>query len=349
MDGLYVDLNSLLYQAASRVLANPPADIAAEICRLLVVFLDELIFDIVKPSELVYLAVDGVAPLGKVAQQRLRRRRNRKMSDAPWDMCNITPGTAFMSVQVNAVLTWYAASRQAKFKRMGAGLVRFCISGSDVPGEGEQKILSFIRAMQGNADLVHCICSNDSDVIVASLALHCPKVTVLHYEPQNEMASSQFSVLDFRRSLWERFGRPATPTFERSLHDLVFIMLLFGNDFLPPIPWMDIGSGQLDALIDFLKTDFVVRGKHLVSEGDKLDPQAVGYFLANFEREIASGTAAKSGGSKLQIVTDSDGYDPFVDSQASGLVGSRTKASNSTIDAYWDGLQWLHTYQTTGV
>ena len=50
----------------------------AEIFRNCCYYLDRIITDIVKPQELVYLAIDGVAPRAKMNQQRSRRYRSGK-------------------------------------------------------------------------------------------------------------------------------------------------------------------------------------------------------------------------------------------------------------------------------
>ena len=53
------------------------------------------IIDIVKPLQMIYLAIDGPCPRQKMHQQRLRRFKSSKQNKV-WDTKAITPGTQFM-------------------------------------------------------------------------------------------------------------------------------------------------------------------------------------------------------------------------------------------------------------
>ena len=78
----------------------------------------KLIVDLVKPDVLLYIAIDGVAPKAKMAQQRLRRFKTIKDRDTKnkiknelnipnstdfWDTNAITPGTEFMNSLSNRI------------------------------------------------------------------------------------------------------------------------------------------------------------------------------------------------------------------------------------------------------
>ena len=62
----------------------------------------------ISPSQLVYIAFDGVAPFAKMTQQRTRRHKGsilskidsvlqKTTSNIDWSTSNITPGTQFMN------------------------------------------------------------------------------------------------------------------------------------------------------------------------------------------------------------------------------------------------------------
>ncbi|KAG5504371.1 hypothetical protein JKF63_04820 [Porcisia hertigi] len=134
-DNLYIDLNSFLYQAATIITATHRShrfscvdEVEDVILRKLFDLLDDLVLNLVQPKALVYIAVDGVSPLGKMAQQRARRRRGarRQPSVSPsqphhhrepagnindlWDGNCISVGTRFMA-KVTEALHFYAVSR----------------------------------------------------------------------------------------------------------------------------------------------------------------------------------------------------------------------------------------------
>jgi 5'-3' exonuclease len=145
------------------------------------------IFSIVKPQRLVYIAVDGVAPRAKLNQQRSRRFRaardrliamdaaaanlNRNITTdlidvnaaavAPpsvFDSNCITPGTEFMA-RLSVALRQFIEHMMRTQESWRPLTVHF--SGSEVPGEGEHKIVSYIRKAKQSPDylpnLRHCI------------------------------------------------------------------------------------------------------------------------------------------------------------------------------------------------
>ena len=94
----------------------------------------------VEPETHVLLAVDGAAPLAKLATQRKRRgsASQRKHKGVP-GLC-ATPGTRFMARLEQALIYWCCQELSAYRARH----LTFELSGSDVPGEGEVKILEWL-------------------------------------------------------------------------------------------------------------------------------------------------------------------------------------------------------------
>lgn len=341
-DNLYIDLNSFLYQAAAIVEAQcqagsrdgdgPRCQTAEEVEDLvlhqLYQLLDDVIFRLVNPKALVYLAVDGVSPLGKLAQQRSRRhrhatkqRRFRGPLDHLWDSNCISVGTHFMLKAAQA-LHHYAVSRteSVNLKRFRSHstpesassvfqpMTPLAIVVDDVlrPGEGETKISEAIRRFRTsndyNPNTSHVICSSDTDVTVTSLLLHEPRIHVLRYEPPAATSGSRrpqgdawqstfFSIHMFREQLRHMLGlsqldgsavepgSALSSDFERALHDIVFLLLLFGNDFLPAVSG-SIQEGTLDALLTLLAEDFVCRKRYIVdSLTNNINFEAARYLL----------------------------------------------------------------------
>lgn len=227
-DNLFIDLNSFLYQAATIITAThrfhhfvSVDEVEDTVLQKLFDLLDDIVFHLVQPTALVYIAVDGVAPLGKMAQQRARRRRGaRRQPSYPqrnfhneengkgggnlgdlWDGNCISVGTRFMA-KVTEALHFYAASRTERINLKR--LRQYTTDGTDPaaepfrginividdvlrPGEGENKIAEVIRRIRTdpayNPNTSHIICSSDTDVTVTSLILHEPRIHVLRYEP----------------------------------------------------------------------------------------------------------------------------------------------------------------------
>jgi 5'-3' exoribonuclease 1 len=100
----------------------------------------------------VVLAVDGVVPMAKIKQQRLRRFKSvwlaekereqgvRAPGEQHWDTNSITPGTAFMEK--------LTVSLSSLCKARGKG---WSVSGAEAFGEGEQKAMEWVRSQPPEA------------------------------------------------------------------------------------------------------------------------------------------------------------------------------------------------------
>ena len=115
----------------------------------------------VSPKTGVYIAIDGVVPMAKMRQQRLRRfksawlTKNEAESKPKWDTNAITPGTAFMDALKKGL--------ESMIKKQGKK--SWILSSSDEPGEGEHKIIAQWRLNKYNGNFA--VYGLDADLIIS--------------------------------------------------------------------------------------------------------------------------------------------------------------------------------------
>eukprot|EP01147_Barroeca_monosierra_P007532 gene7532-569_t len=181
-DNLYLDMNGIIHPA-SHPEDRPAPETEDDMFVAVLEYLDR-VFACVRPRKLLFIAIDGVAPRAKMNQQRSRRFKSAKERilqeqatkeiieewrskgrEIPkhrnaFDSNVITPGTPFMD--------------------------RLAGIDATVPGEGEHKIMDFIRRQRlqrdYNSNTSHVVHGLDADLILLALATHEPHFTILREE-----------------------------------------------------------------------------------------------------------------------------------------------------------------------
>uniref|UniRef100_A0A8C6XS91 5'-3' exoribonuclease n=1 Tax=Naja naja TaxID=35670 RepID=A0A8C6XS91_NAJNA len=209
-DNLYLDMNGIIHPCTHPEDKPAPKN-EDEMMVAIFEYIDRL-FNIVRPRRLLYMAIDGVAPRAKMNQQRSRRFRASKegMEGAEekqrirqeimekggflppeeikerFDSNCITPGTEFMD-NLAKCLRYYIADRLNNDP--GWKNLTVILSDASAPGEGEHKIMDYIRRQRGRdiitASLLMvgvCSVSFAADLIMLGLATHEPNFTIIREE-----------------------------------------------------------------------------------------------------------------------------------------------------------------------
>ena len=248
-----LDLNCAIYYCVKKVQQKTPyspeirtkweQDLINEVIAYI-----KHIDQIVQPTNTLYIAVDGVAPMAKIKQQRLRRFKSSVQAEEEakiraeargvryepkprWDTNAITPGTQFMK-NLSAALRQYAKTNPQ----------RIVVTPADEPGEGEQKIMEYIRNHKPATATIYGL---DADLIVLSLWAHATlgtNITLFREEMEfngavktDALGDEKFLFLlisNLADALHDKFHKQKQQKSE-FLRDFVGIMSFLGNDFVP--------------------------------------------------------------------------------------------------------------------
>jgi 5'-3' exonuclease len=204
-----------------------------------------------KPAT-VYLAIDGVVPMAKIRQQRVRRFKSALMRKG-WDTNAITPGTRFME-KLGLMLKGLCSAR------------KWILSGADEEGEGEHKIMNWLRSYakaSASADVKAkagpvIVYGLDADLILLTMLvgeqldldmyLLREKQEFGHKYLQGTQGPQLYQMLDVN----EFQGRLGISGEEEVLN-YIALMSLMGNDFLPHSLSHKLSDGGHECVLESLQ------------------------------------------------------------------------------------------------
>lgn len=273
INNLYLDSNSIIYDAVQNI-KYTKENYETKLISFVISKIKHYI-DIIKPTNVIYIAFDGVAPIAKLEQQRNRRYKTHYTNNIinsnieKWDTCNITPGTNFMKKLNEMIRKSFINYKNNKV----------IVSGSDEVGEGEHKIFDYIRK---NRDLhknqTSVIYGLDADLIVLTLAhlRYSNNLFLFRETPyfintvDNTLQPNQLYMMDIYylaevilNKVSENYHED---DFDKIINDYVLMTFLLGNDFMPHFPAINIRTTGIDILLNLYSEKFYKNGLFLSNE-----------------------------------------------------------------------------------
>ncbi|XP_050302110.1 5'-3' exoribonuclease 1 [Anthonomus grandis grandis] len=338
-DNMYLDMNGIIHMCSHPDDNNPHFRITEEKIFEDIFHYLEVLFRMIRPQKLFFMAIDGVAPRAKMNQQRGRRFRTAKDAEKQeleakkkgevlptedrFDSNCITPGTVFMA-RLHEQLKYFCVdkiSNDPLWKN-----VKIILSGHETPGEGEHKIMDYIRYIRSqpgyDPNTRHCLYGLDADLIMLGLCTHEPHFSLLREEVKfGKKSTKRQSVpeeitffllhLSLMREYLEMEFSPLKDKLtkfefdlENIIDDWVLMGFLVGNDFIPHLPNLHIANGALPILykayMEVLPTldGYINEGGELnLSRFEKFMQKLANFDLENFEeiREDLEYMSAKTG------------------------------------------------------
>ena len=279
IDNLFLDLNCAIHYCCREVLeqveykAHKRLEIEDKFITNIMKYI-ELLNDYCHTKKMLFIAIDGPAPVAKMVQQRQRRFKKfyeqRRLNEIKketnyddsndnkeiWDTNAITPGTEFMDRLSKRLKSEIVNNK--KFKHL-----KIIISDSNIQGEGEHKLLDYIKNNKELYSESNVIYGLDADLIMLCLVSRLPKIYLLRetveFDNRIHVKGYKFLYLDITKlkenllfEIQDMIDRKHLSDDDKTklLDDYIFLCFILGNDFIPHSPTVSIKHEGINLIID---------------------------------------------------------------------------------------------------
>jgi 5'-3' exonuclease len=256
IDILMIDANCLLHPCVANIVEkykNNKIDVKnrKEIEELIWERIEDYINDLIKRTnpKKIFIAVDGVAPMGKINQQRQRRYKNYKITTVnemyPTQTIELTPATKYMERIHEKFLNY---CKKLKINVIYSSYLE--------ENEGEHKILQYIKSnIEEDKKIV--IYGLDADLLFLALTDNMKHDIFIMREKQifenKEIEDDIIKNLEYNYVRINELNN-IIKEFDITAHEFVVLCYFIGNDFLPSLLSIDIKRKGLIHIINAYQT-----------------------------------------------------------------------------------------------
>ena len=260
IENLFLDLNGIIHPCCQSVLkvfeegfdgkgkCPSKKEIEDAIYEKTINYIVEMV-DEINPKNVLYIGIDGVAPRAKMFQQRKRRFKSHqdkrcdpelKNKKVLWDTNGITPGTEFM-YGLNLALKNSIKLNNLKKK------IQIILSDSQVPSEGEHKIVQYIKKNKPSGTCV--IHGLDADLIMLSMLCYPQNIYLFRHDNEKKFYFHINTFVFFLKMHFDSLLKENVCE-TRIIDEYTFLCFFMGNDFLPHHYGLEISDEGIDFIIE---------------------------------------------------------------------------------------------------
>jgi len=233
------------------------------------------IIDYVKPSDNIFIAVDGVAPIAKINQQRKRRYKSvidkeyndylnekyKRDKNTFWSNIVITPGTKFMT------------KLDISLQKLQKENNKIIYSSYKEEGEGEHKIIRYIKQNESKNKVRHVVYGLDADLIFLAMSAHSDKSEMFLLRELQHLKKTETKLSeDVAEPLCYLSIENVINTYNEFIlskleencdmleidlkakydfsKDFIILCFMLGNDFVPNIPSINIRINGIENITE---------------------------------------------------------------------------------------------------
>lgn len=282
INNLYIDFTHILYLIEDIwVKPNSPNLFINEALRRL----DDII-QMVRPTGLIFIAMDGTPPMNKVQSQRSHLMPKTPGNSNPsMNYYAFVAGSEFMDDLHSALKEFLLNKSKLDPAWMNPQIV---YSSVYQPGEAEHKILEFIRSRSKLPEYqigeVNCVMTTDSDLIPlimltpeANFLILAPKYRQFDSYPETE-SDYELLYINILREFIEKEFVDCDP--RTIFEDWAILLLFLGNDFASEFP--NMGVSMLPHLMESYINNIASQHKSLLNKEKELNLQSFYKLLKGY-------------------------------------------------------------------